>query len=76
MLIDPNTHTAAKSNNTMSPRFRVNRGWNGFLLFVASVLFGQQWQKGDKLGNRWFYAGERHRRAGGAHTPITFLDCA
>jgi hypothetical protein len=51
----------------MSPRFRVNRGWNGFLLFTMSVAFGQQWQKGDKLGNRRFRAGKRPRRAGGTH---------
>jgi len=43
-------------DNTMMPRFGVNRGRDGFLLFVVNVLFGQQWQKGDKLGNRRFGA--------------------
>jgi hypothetical protein len=52
----------------MSPRFRVNRGWSGFLLFAVGVAFGQQLQKGDKLGNRRFRAGERRRRAGGTHS--------
>jgi hypothetical protein len=47
----------------MSPRFRVNRGRNGFLLFTVGVALEQQWQKGDKLGNQRFGARERPRRA-------------
>jgi hypothetical protein len=56
----------------MSTRFRVNRGWNGFLLFTVSVAFEQQWQKGDKLGNHWFGADKRPRRAGSPHTDYLF----
>jgi hypothetical protein len=40
----------------MTRRFRVNRGQGGCWLFVAVVVFLQQLQKGDKLGNRRFCA--------------------
>jgi hypothetical protein len=56
----------------MMPRFRVNRGRNGFLLFVVDVLFGQQWQKGDKLGNRRFGAAKPRPCPASVHTDYLF----